>query len=103
MSKVSTHTNDKTCNERLSHNFTEEIMKATTNTPSNAKSEVLFQKLGNTWYVFSEIKGELVYSALPYGMDPHTTSLELFEVIETHLEKVSNHYSTGRRKPELAV
>ncbi len=86
------------------HNFTEEIMKASkTNSPSNAKSEVLFQKLGNTWFVFSEIKGELVYSALPYGMDPHTTSLELFEVIETHMEKVASHYTTGRRKPELAV
>ena len=87
------------------HNFTEEIMKATntsTTTKSNAHSEVLFQKLGNTWYVFSEVKGDMVYSVLPTGMDPHTTSLELYEVIEEHIEKVSNHYSS-RRKPELTA
>lgn len=78
-------------------------MKASkTNHTQKATSDVLFQKMGNTWYVFSEIRGELVYSALPYGMDPHTTSLELFEVIETHMEKVSKHYSS-RRKPEVAA
>ena len=63
-------------------------------------NEVLFQKLGNTWYVFSEIKGDMVYSALPDGMDPHTTRMELFEVIEEHMEKVSRHYG---RKPEVAA
>lgn len=76
-------------------------MKASnTQSQKQATSEVLFQKMGNTWYVFTEIKGDLVYSALPYGMDPHTTNLELFEVIEEHMEKVSRHYS---RKPELAL
>lgn len=74
-------------------------MKATPNT-QNQSSEVLFQKLGNTWYVFSEIKGELIYSALPDGMNPHNTKLELFEVIEEHMEKVSRHYG---RKPEVAA
>ena len=78
-------------------------MKASkTNNTQKATSDVLFQKMGNTWYVFSEISGELVYSALPYGMDPHTTSLELFEVIETHMDKASKHYSS-RRKPEVAA
>ncbi len=76
-------------------------MKAT-NTQSQATSEVLFQKLGNTWYVFTEVSGDMVYSALPYGMDPHTTNMELFEVIENHLQKVSKHYSNGR-KPEVAA
>lgn len=76
-------------------------MKAS-NTQSSATSEVLFQKLGNTWYVFTEVKGDMVYSALPYGMDPHTTNMELFEVIENHLQKVSKHYSNGR-KPEVAA
>ncbi|PIP91350.1 MAG: hypothetical protein COW01_14710 [Bdellovibrionales bacterium CG12_big_fil_rev_8_21_14_0_65_38_15] len=54
-----------------------------------AQSEVLFQKLGQTWYVFSEINNELVYSALPEGMDPRSTKLELFHVIEDHMKKVS--------------
>lgn len=63
--------------------------------------EVLFQKLGNTWYVFTEINEELIYSALPTGMDPHSTKMELFEVIEEHMQKVSRH--TTRRKPELAA
>lgn len=77
-------------------------MKASNNTQSqSAMSEVLFQKLGATWYVFTEASGEMVYSALPTGMDPHTTSLELFEVIESHMEKVSKHYN--RRKPEVAA
>lgn len=68
----------------------------------SSTSEVLFQKLGNTWYVFTEVSGDMVYSALPYGMDPHSTNLELFEVIENHLQKVSKHYSNGR-KPEVAA
>ncbi len=76
-------------------------MKAS-KTNTNATSEVLFQKLGNTWYVFTEVSGDMVYSALPYGMDPHSTNLELFEVIENHLQKVSKHYSSGR-KPEVAA
>lgn len=75
-------------------------MKATTRSNTPVTSEVLFQKMGNTWYVFTEVKGDMVYSALPYGMDPHTTNLELFEVIEEHMEKVSKHY---RRKPEVAA
>jgi hypothetical protein len=78
-------------------------MKATktkTQTNSNATSEVLFQKMGNNWYVFTELDGEMVYSALPTGMDPMTTKLELFEVIEDHMEKVSKHYG---RKPEVAA
>lgn len=55
--------------------------------------EVLFQKLGNTWYVFTETQNDIVYSALPEGMNPHTTKLELFEVIEDHMEKVAGHYN----------
>jgi hypothetical protein len=78
-------------------------MKATKSTSSSntqATSEVLFQKMGSTWYVFTEVNGDMVYSALPNGMDPHTTKLELFEVIEEHMSKVSRHYG---RKPEVAA
>lgn len=73
-------------------------MKAASTT--SQANEVLFQKLGNTWYVFSEIKGDMVYSALPTGMDPHTTKLELFEVIEEHMDKVQRHY---KRSAEMSA
>jgi len=75
-------------------------MKAVKTNREESK-EVLFQKLGNTWYVFTEINEELIYSALPTGMDPHTTKMELFEVIEEHMQKVSRLQT--RRKPELAA
>jgi hypothetical protein len=68
---------------------------------NEATNEVLFQKLGNTWYVFSEVGEELVYSALPTGMDPYSTKIELFEIIEEHLRKMSRQ--TTKRKPELSA
>lgn len=61
-----------------------------TNTQEITK-EVLFQKLGATWYIFTEINNEVVYSAMPDGMDPRSTQLELFEVIENHMKKVASH------------
>ncbi|MBD65339.1 MAG: hypothetical protein CME62_09030 [Halobacteriovoraceae bacterium] len=64
----------------MSHTQSQEITK-----------EVLFQKLGETWYIFTEINNEVVYSAMPDGMDPRSTKLELFEVIEKHMQKVSTH------------
>lgn len=75
-------------------------MKAAKSTTQETSNEVLFQKLGNTWYVFSEVNGELVYSALPDGMSPHSTKLELFEVIEEHIGKVAK---SSKRKPEVAA
>lgn len=75
-------------------------MKAAKSNTQNATTEVLFQRLGDTWYVFSEIEGEMVYSALPNGMNPQTTKLELYEVIEEHMKKVSTHFG---RKPEVAA
>jgi hypothetical protein len=62
-----------------------------TQTASEITKEVLFQKLGPTWYIFTEINNEVVYSAMPDGMDPRDTQLELFEVIETHMKKVATH------------
>jgi hypothetical protein len=47
--------------------------------------DVLFQKIGNTWFIFSEVNNEVVYSVMPTGMDPKTTKLELFEIIEKHM------------------
>lgn len=58
---------------------------------SEINKEVLFQKLGQTWYIFTEVNSEVVYSAMPDGMDPRSTKLELFEVIEEHMKKVATH------------
>lgn len=65
----------------------------------STQNEVLFQKLGNIWYVFTEVNNELVYSALPEGMNPKTTKMELFEVIEDHMAKVSRQ----QRKADLVA
>jgi hypothetical protein len=69
------------------------------NESNGLENEVLFQKLGTTWYIFTEIKGDVVYSQLPEGMDPYNTKLELYDVIEDHMERVSN----TRRTPETAA
>ena len=53
--------------------------------------EVLFQKLGNTWFIFTEIDNDIIYSSMPEGLDPRETNLELYDVIEDHLEKVAKH------------
>lgn len=63
------------------------------------ENEVLFQKLGTTWYIFTEIEGDVIYSQLPEGMDPYNTKLELYEVIEEHMVRVSKH----KRAPEQAA
>lgn len=62
--------------------------------------DVLFQKIGNTWFIFSEVNNEVVYSVMPQGMDPKETKLELYEIIEEHMSKVANH---KRRAPEASV
>lgn len=60
------------------------------NTPAKEiTKEVLFQKLGHTWYIFTEVNNQFVYSAMPEGMDPRETKLELYNVIEEHLKKVA--------------
>jgi len=62
--------------------------------------DVLFQKIGNNWFIFSEVNNEVVYSVMPQGMDPKTTKLELYEIIEEHMTKVASH---KRRSPEANV
>ena len=52
------------------------------------ENEFLFQKVGHLWYVFCEMGEEVVYTSLPLGVDPRHTKLELFEVIEEHLEQL---------------
>lgn len=60
-------------------------------TKKERKAKVLFQKLGATWYAFSEVNNDVIYSALPEGVDPINTELEVYEVIEAHLKKVAEH------------
>lgn len=72
----------------------------TTTQPKN--KDVLFQKLGNVWYIFAEIDNEVVYSTMPEGMDPYSTDLELYEVIEDHMERVSK-INRGKKSPEAAA
>ena len=66
-------------------------MTATKSVNSKLNSEVLFQKLGNKWYVFTEVENDFIYSPLPEGINPKTTKLELFEVIEDHIIRVSKY------------
>ena len=81
-------------------------MTTSTNSKNNnSKStanvkDVLFQKIGNTWFIFSEVNNEVVYSVMPQGMDPKETKLELYNIIEEHMSKVASH---KRRAPEASV
>jgi hypothetical protein len=68
-----------------------ETMEGIMSNTQEITKEVLFQKLGNTWYIFTEVNNEVVYSAMPEGMDPKETNLELYEVIEDHIKKVATH------------
>lgn len=70
------------------------------NSTTNSVKDVLFQKIGNTWFIFSEVNNEVVYSVMPAGMDPKSTKLELFNIIEDHMAKVATH---KRRAPEASV
>lgn len=67
---------------------------------SNSVKDVLFQKIGSTWFIFSEVNNEVVYSVMPQGMDPKETKLELYNIIEEHMTKVASH---KRRAPEASV
>ena len=68
--------------------------------PSSNK-DVLFQKIGNTWFIFTEANGEMVYSVMPEGMDPKTTKLELYQIIEEHMDRVVSNKQ--RNRADVAV
>ncbi len=79
--------------------MTTQTSKTNSKTKTQVK-DVLFQKIGNTWFIFSEVNSEVVYSVMPQGMDPKETKLELYEVIEEHLSKVA---ANKRRSSEASV
>ncbi len=54
---------------------------------NNQIKDVLFQKLGNSWYAFAEVNNEVVFSPLPEGIDPRNTKIELYSIIEEHLKR----------------
>ena len=74
--------------------------KDTNNNYKEIEKDMLFQKIGNKWYVFAEIDNEMFFSPFPEGMDPKETKLELYEIIEEHMSKVASH---KRRSPEASV
>ncbi|MCY4523912.1 MAG: hypothetical protein OXB84_04155 [Halobacteriovoraceae bacterium] len=46
------------------------------------KSKVLYQKLANKWYVFTEVDGKILYSKLDDNIDPAITPIELIHITE---------------------
>lgn len=47
----------------------------------NPKTTVLYQKLGDRWYVFTtEENDQVLYSSLPKGIHPIKNKLELFKL-----------------------
>ncbi len=69
---------------------------------TTTESDVLFQRLGDTWYIFTEIDGEVIFSALPKGVSPHSQEIELYTVIKDHMKKVAK-FEKRRRNREIAA
>ncbi len=53
------------------------------------QSEILFQKLGNTWYAFTEVDGEFLFRALPQGLDPRKTKIEFTQILHSDFSNVT--------------
>lgn len=51
------------------------------NTNNTVEKEVLFQKIGSQWYVFSFENDDLHYCALPAHLNPKSSKVEIYEVI----------------------
>jgi len=51
------------------------------------ETNVLYQKMGDTWYAFAEIDGEVLFRALPHGMNPKKTQIDFMQVIADQEEK----------------
>lgn len=64
-------------------------------------SEVLFQKMGNTWFAFTEINGEMMFTALPAGIDPRKTKIDLQQIIED--AETQKRPAIQQKRPEMAA
>jgi hypothetical protein len=71
------------------------------NNTSNSFSDILFQKMGTTWYAFAEIGGEVVYTALPEGCNPQQDELDIYHLIEEQLNEQAQ--MSRRSSPEIAA
>ena len=60
------------------------------------EKDVLFQKLGDRWYAFTEINQEVVYCALPPGVDPQSQKFELYSEWEAQLKKTKAKGTKGK-------
>lgn len=83
MSKVLTENDDKFVSRvnNLKYEVDEDqggLMNTQTKTIT---TEILYQKIGNTWYAFTEVEGEFLFRALPHGVDPRKTQIEFTQVI----------------------
>ena len=52
-------------------------------------SKVLYQKLGNTRYLFTEIEGKVIFTALPKDLNPLDNKVEIYEIIEKEKAKIT--------------
>lgn len=46
------------------------------------ENNILFQKVGSLWYLFTRIDDDIFYTPLPKGMGPKTAELTLYEVVD---------------------
>lgn len=60
--------------------------------------KVLYQKLGNQWFLFTEVNGEMKYSVLPPGIHPHFLKRQLFSVQKQTNRKNSLYIQTNSNK-----
>ncbi|MBF0361807.1 MAG: hypothetical protein HQK49_12390 [Oligoflexia bacterium] len=59
--------------------------------------QVLYQKIGEKWYVFAETEDdneEIIFAPIPMGIDPKKTKFDLYQVID---EKESSKESSKER------
>ena len=52
-------------------------------------ADILFQKMGDRWYLFTQIGEDVIFSELPPGINPKSEDFELYEVLEEHVDKVN--------------
>lgn len=49
-----------------------------TNLGDNMNNDVLFQKIGNVWFLVTEVNGEVLFTIL--DKDPHLTKIDLITI-----------------------
>jgi hypothetical protein len=71
--------------------------------PSN-KADVLYQKLGNTWYAFSSINGDMYFGKVPDDVaDAEADDLADFELSELDLLEFEEEVLEALDNDEIAI